>query len=50
MTDQLYWVTVTDPLTVALIAPLLILVALVACWIPARHATKVDPKIALRRE
>jgi putative ABC transport system permease protein len=50
MANQLYGVTVTDPMTPIVIALLLILVGLLACWIPARRATKVDPMIALRSE
>jgi predicted permease len=50
MANQLYGVSMTDPLTVAVIALLLIVIALLACWIPARRAAKVDPIIALRAE
>jgi predicted permease len=50
MAEQLYGVSLTDPLTFAVIAALLIAVALVACWLPARKAARVDPLAALREE
>src|SRR3984957_13380651 len=50
MANQLFGITAHDPLTYAAVAVLLMLVALIACYVPARRAMRLDPVAALRCE
>lgn len=50
ITSVLYGVSARDPLTLAAMAILLQIVAIAACWVPARRAAKLDPTIALRSD
>ena len=50
MSKLLFGVSPTDPLTFAAIVVLLLLTALLACWVPARRAASVDPLVSLRVE
>ena len=50
MSSLLYEVSAADPVTFAAVAALLSAVAMLACYVPARRAMRVDPIVALRRE
>jgi putative ABC transport system permease protein len=50
MSSLLYNVSAADPLTFAAVGTLLVVVALAACWIPARRAMRTDPAVTLRYE
>jgi putative ABC transport system permease protein len=50
MSSFLYGIGSTDPFTFAAVSLLLLATALLACYLPARRATRVDPMVALRHE
>jgi ABC-type antimicrobial peptide transport system permease subunit len=50
LASQLFDITPTDPVTFVVVPILLLTVALLACLVPARRATKVDPLSAIRQE
>jgi ABC-type antimicrobial peptide transport system permease subunit len=50
LSGMLFAVQPTDPFTLATVSLLLALVALAACWLPARRAARVDPMVTMRKD
>ncbi len=50
LANQLFEVTATDPMTIVCVSVLVLGIALLACWLPARRAARTDPMVALRHE
>ena len=50
LTSMLFGIRPSDPATLVLVSALLAVVAVLACWVPARRAMCVDPVVALRHE
>ena len=50
LVTQLWNVSVYDPATFSIVAAVIVVIALLACWMPARRAVRVEPMVALRHE
>jgi putative ABC transport system permease protein len=50
MASFLFGLSANDPLVLSIVPCIMVLVILVACWLPARRATRIDPMVALRYE
>jgi len=50
MASFLFGLSANDPLVLSIVPCIMVLVILLACWLPARRATKIDPMVALRYE
>jgi ABC-type antimicrobial peptide transport system permease subunit len=50
MASFLFGLSANDPLVLSIVPCIMVLVILLACWLPARRATKIDPIVALRYE
>jgi putative ABC transport system permease protein len=50
MASLLFGLSGNDPLVLSIVPCIMVLLILLACWLPARRATKIDPMVALRYE